>query len=281
MSAAADAPAPEAPPPTARLVTRRLVTRGIGHSFHVVVSSGAGLSPDTVGDGDVLVAGPRGFSAAADVTRVTSLDGGKRLLVSCFVAAPGGAYDRADNGVYRVSLRAGGVTDNAGAAATARFIGGFRVVARPLPAATPVLPPGTSAAAGALSVSFDRMAAWCDHMPGFKPEPDNREYLVISATLRNTSDQPLEVRLDRAYVSFDEDQVGAPTDGISVRSPDGPPTGQKTLVLQPGETRAIEFRGNGVYPEDHHDQRLYVTLQFSADGATAAVRNSAVVMMTW
>jgi hypothetical protein len=195
-------------------------------------------------------------------------------------AAPGGSFDRTDNGVYRVSLRSGGVTDNAGAAATGRFIGGFRVVARPLPSDMPVLPPGTTATAGALSVSFDRMYAWCDHMPDITPEPDNKEYLVISATLRNTSDEPLEVRLDRAYISFNEHQLGAPTDGISIRAPHGRPSGRKTLVLQPGETRTVQYRGDGVYPEGHHDQRMYVTLQFSVSGATAAVRNSGVVQVT-
>ena len=152
--------------------------------------------------------------------------------------------------------------------------------AAPAPAPLPVLPLGPAASAGALSAELTRVFAWCDHMPGVIPEPDNREYLVLTTTLRNNSEQPLEVRLGKAYLSFAEDELGAPSDGVSVKGPDGRPSGEKTVVLQPGETRTVQFRGDGVYPEDRHDQRLYVTLQFSAGNATLAVRNSGVVMVT-
>lgn len=117
-------------------------------------------------------------------------------------------------------------------------------------------------------------------MPGFIPEPDNREYLVLSTTLRNNSDQPLEVRLDKAYLSFAEEELGQASVGVSVKGADGRPSGVKTVVLQPGETRTVQFRGDGVYPEDRHGQRLYVTLQFSAGDATLAVPNSGVVAVT-
>ena len=271
--------------PVARLVSRSVVTRGSGHSFHVVVSSAAGLAASAVGDDDVLVSGPRGFAAAAQVTNVVASEDGTRLLVACHVRAPGGSFDRRDNGVYRVALRAGGVSDLAGAAAPSRVIGSFLVVARaparPTQAPLPVLPLGPAASAGALSAELTRVYAWCDHMPGVIPEPDNREYLVLATTLRNNSDQPLEVRLDKAYLSFAEDELGQPSDGVSVKRPDGPPSGVKSIVLQPGDALTVQFRGDGVYPEDRHGQRLYVTLQFSAGGETLAVRNSAVVVMTW
>lgn len=266
--------------PSVRLVTRSVVTRGTAHTFHLVVQSPAGLSPTTMGTGDVLVNGPRGFSAAAQVLRVAPSSDGTRQIVTCRVAAPGGVFDRSDNGAYRVSLREGGVADNAGAVAAPGVIGGFRVVARRVHAPPPVLPIPTSASAGALSATITGVGAWCDHMPGVWPEPDIREYLVVAVTLRNLSDQPLTVTLDRAYISFAEDEVGTPTDGISVMSPHGPPTGVKIVTLQPGQTLGVWFRGNGVYPEGRHDQRLYVTLQFSAGDATVAVRDSAVVMDT-
>ena len=75
--------------------------------------------------------------------------------------------------------------------------------------------------------------------------------------------------------------VETATDGISVKSPSGPPSGVKTVILQPGESRTVIFRGNGVYPEGRHGQRLYVTLQFTAGDATLAVRGSAVVAVTY
>ena len=228
LSAATEPAVPEPAPataPGARLVSRSVVTRGTGHSFHVVVSSSAGLATSAVGEGDVLVSGPRRFSAAARVTNVVASEDGKRLLVACHVRAPGGSFDRRDNGVYRVSLRAGGVSDLAGASVAPRVIGSFLVVARaplrraPAPAPLPVLPLGPAASAGALSVELTRVIAWCDHLPGFIPEPDNREHLILNTTLRNNSDQPLEVRLDKAYLSFAEDELGAPGDGVSVKRP--------------------------------------------------------------
>ena len=270
----------ETPAPTVRLLTRSLVTTGRAHTFHLVVSSAAGLSASAVGEGDVVVTGPKGFSAGASVTNVAANFDGTRLLVTCRVAAPGGSFDRRDNGVYGINLVEGGVTDNAGAAAPAGRLGGFRVIARQPTRESPVLPIPPAATAGALSVSISQVYAWCDHMPGMWPEPDNREYLIVSTVLRNNSDQPLEVRLDQAFISFDEGQLGTPTDGISIKDPSGPPSGGKTVVLQPGESRAVIFRGNGVYPEGRHDQRLFVTLQFTAGDATVAVRGSAVVVVT-
>jgi hypothetical protein len=276
LSVAADAAAE----PSVRLVTRPVVTGGASHTFHLVVQSAAGLPASTVGGDDVLVSGPNGFRSAAQVVRVAPSTDGTRQIVTCRVAAPGGVFDRSDNGVYRAAVRDGGITDSAGAAAPGGVVGGFRVVARRAVPPPPVLPLPSSASAGALSVTIDRVYAWCDHMPGFWPEPDNREYLIVSTTLRNTSDQALEVRLERAFISFDESRLGDATDGISVRRPDGPPSGVKTVVLQPGQTLAVQFRGNGVYPEARHGQRLYVTLQFTAGDATVAVRGSAVVLVT-
>jgi hypothetical protein len=265
--------------PSVRLVTRPLVTGGTSHTFHLVVQSPAGLSTSTVGADDVSVSGPNGFRSAAQVVGVAPSTDGTRQIVTCRVAAPGGLFDRSDNGVYRVAVRDGGITDSAGAAAPGGVVG-FRVVARRAAPPPPVLPIPPSASAGPLSVSITRVYAWCDHMPGFWPEPDNRQYVILSASLRNTSDQPIEVRLERAYVSFDENQLGQDTDRISVRGPDGRPNDVRTVALQPGQTLAVQFRGDGAYPEGHHGERLFVTLQFSAGDATLAVRSSAVVVRT-
>jgi hypothetical protein len=284
LSVAAGLPADAAAEaPSVRLITRSLVTTGTSHTFHLVVSSSAGLSPTTVGDDDVSVSGPRGFAAAASVVGVAASTDGTRQIVTCRVAAPGGRFDRSDNGVYRIALRDGGVADDAGAAAPGGVIGGFRVFARRLPsvAAVPTLPIPASTSAGALTATITNVYAWCDHMPGFWPEPDNREYLLVTTVLRNTSDQPIEVRLNQAFISFDENELGTATDGLSVKSPSGPPSGVKTVILQPGESRTVVFRGNGVYPEGRHGQRLYVTLQFTAGDATLAVRGSAVVAVTY
>ena len=266
--------------PSVRLVTRPLVTGGTSHTFHLVVQSDAGLPANTVGADDVLVSGPNGFRSAAQVLRVAPSLDGTRQIVTCRVAAPGGLFDRSDNGAYRVAVRDGGITDSAGAAAPGGVVGGFRVVARRAVPPPPVLPIPASASDGALSVSISSVYAWCDHMPGFVPEPDNREYVILWVTLRNTSDRPIEVVLERAFVSFDQSQLGTATDRISIRGTDGRPSGSRSVVLQPGQSLGVQFRGDGAYPEGHHDERLFVTLQFTAGEATVAVRSSAVVLRT-
>lgn len=213
---------------------------------------------------------------------MTSASDGTLLLVTCRIAAPGGWFDRSDNGACRVDLREGGVVDQSGAAAPGGPLGGFRVSSRLPPDLIrfTTWPISTSASAGPLSVVLSRVDAWCDHTPGYGREPDNREMLLLTTTLRNTSGQPLTVRLDRVFISFAESRLGVATTGFFVQNPVDPPNGVVGVVLQPGETRIVKFRGNGVFPEGRHRERLHVTLQFSAGNATVAVRNSGVIQPT-
>lgn len=270
-------------PPTVRLIRRPFATIGTSYLFHLAFRSDAGINAATLGNDDVTVTGPNGFSAPAIITRTASFSGGDMLLATCRVAAPGGRFDRSDNGVYTIALSDGGVSDNSGATVPGGPLGTFRVLSRRPPtqvaAPAPALPLPTTATAGALSVSFDRAYAWCDHMPSYEPG-ERRQYLVLDVTLANHSDSPLEVRLDQAYLSFEEGQVGAPTDAIVLMDATGRPSGVKTVVLRPGERRTVQLRGDNLYPEGHHDERFYVTVVFSANGATAAVRNSSRVLMT-
>jgi hypothetical protein len=280
------APVPVEPvlsaPPAVRVITRPLVTGGTEHAFQLVVSSSGGLGAAKVDAGDVLVSGPRQFSKAAHVSQAVASADGTRMLVTCRIAAPGGTFDGADNGLYRIILREGALNDGTAVSLPARVVGAFRVAARrPLPSqATPVLPIPAAATAGALTVELNRVIAWTDRMPVIGPDGPRR-YMILSATMTNTSDAPLEVRLDRGYLSFDEGQVGTPTDGISLRGSNGLASGQKSLVLQPGERRVVQFRGDGLFTDDKAGQRLFVTLEFSAAGATAFVRNSGIVGVTY
>jgi uncharacterized protein (DUF3820 family) len=267
--------------PSVGLLTRSVVTAGTSHTFHLVVKSSAGVSPTAVGNDDVLVSGPRGFSGAAGVVSVATSTDGTRQIVTCRVAAPGGFFDRSDNGVYRVAVRDGAITDDAGAAAPGGVVGGFRVFARRPAAPTPVPPIPSRATSGPLSAAVTSLYAWCDHMPGrVGPEPDNREFVRLAVGLTNNSDRPLEVRLDRAFASFDENDLGQPNDAVSIEVPGGGASGVKTVLLQPGQHVSLWFRGEGAFPEGHHGQRLYLTLQFSAGDTTVAVRTSAVVVAT-
>jgi hypothetical protein len=272
------------PPPLVRMAARSAVTTGTSFPFHLVFNSPAGMDATSADGQDVVVTGPRGFSAAARPTRVTVSPDGTRMIVACSVAAPGSSFDRTDNGVYTVSLRDGGVADSAATAAPPGPVGRFRPLSRnrylpPRPVPAPALPISNTATAGALRVTINSGSAWCDHMPGNWPGV-RRQFLILGGGMTNTSDAPLEVRLSRAFLSFEEGDVGTATDGVSVRGRDGRASGEKTIVLQPGESRAVRFRGDGLFPEDSHGKVLYVTLEFSAGGETAAVRNSYPVRVT-
>jgi len=270
---------PSPPPPVVRMMGRSIVTAGSSHTFSLVFSAAPGIDASTFAASDVKVTGPNGFDATPRVTRLARSADGRLMIATCQVAAPGGLFDATDNGAYAVSLAPDAVADLAGTTTPGGVVGRFRVYARRMPAATGAADIPTRASAGALTAELTQVYAWCDHMPSW-PE-QRRQYLVLHTVLTNTSDAPLEVRLDRAYLSFDASQLGTPTDGVSVMSPHGPPSGEKVVVLQPGESRAVRFRGNGLYPEDSHGKRLYVTLEFSAAGQTARVRNSDIVKITW
>src|SRR5215207_3749734 len=159
------------PSPTVRVITRPLVTGGIEHTFQLVVSSSAGLGAAKIDAGDVLVSGPRRFTKAALVSQTLASADGTRMLVTCKIAAPGGTFDGADNGLYRIILREGALDDGTPASSPARVVGAFRVAARrPLPSqATPVLPIPAAATAGALAVELNRVVAWTDRMPVIGP----------------------------------------------------------------------------------------------------------------
>lgn len=98
--------------------------------FRVTYRTPAGVDPASLDDGDIVVTGPNGFSAAARVLTVRGSRGGPlraRRTVTYSVAAPGGRWTSAHNGTYRVSLQPGAVRDAVGAAQAGGTIGAFAV----------------------------------------------------------------------------------------------------------------------------------------------------------
>ena len=87
------------------------VRKGKSYSFTVTwadLSNGT-LDRSALGDGDLTVSGPGGFSAVATLVGVKAKRKGSRLVARYRVAAPGGAFDPADNGTYTVRTAAGAV----------------------------------------------------------------------------------------------------------------------------------------------------------------------------
>jgi hypothetical protein len=112
--------------PAAALAPPQPVERGAAiYRFTVVYTDGVAVAGASLGDGDVRVSGPGGYSRLAALAGVSPAGDGGRIAATYTVPAPGGAWDVADNGRYRIALEAGQVRDTAGNSAAAAELGGF------------------------------------------------------------------------------------------------------------------------------------------------------------
>ena len=115
------APANAAPTAAAQLTD---VTAGWGyHWFKVTYADDVAVDGASINGTDVSVTGPNGY-AQTGVLSSLQKDGGT-ATATYRVAAPGGAWDAADNGTYTVSMRANEVRDKAGAYVAAGTLGTF------------------------------------------------------------------------------------------------------------------------------------------------------------
>ena len=87
-----------------------LVRKGRFYQLRMSYSHPSGVNLATVGNNDILVTGPGGFSQLMTLVRAKAQTRFNRVLATYRVAAPGGTWDQADNGVYTATLQAGAVT---------------------------------------------------------------------------------------------------------------------------------------------------------------------------
>lgn len=301
-------PAPEAPitlPETAAqqaaaaeadftVRARQTVTGGRFYRF-VVTYTGTGLTPEAFDD--VTVTGPRGFRADAEVVKLKANRTGTRLVAAYRVRGGGGAFDAADNGQFTATLLPPDMTPEAREADVptgGRTLTTFTVASNrtawpttphgpPLPAPSGPPPSGPPAPRPGVSLTagLTELVAYCDHMPSPSEDGQGRRRLLATVTLTNVLDVAQEVSLDGAFISFVEAQRGQKVPGVSVRDPaTGLGTGAKSVTLQPGEIRTVQFRGDNVFPEARHDQRLRLTLAFKSAYTSVAVIASTDVFVT-
>jgi hypothetical protein len=92
-----------------------LVRKGKFYQLRMSYSHPSGVNLATVGNDDILVTGPNGFSQTMTLVRAKAQTRLNRVTATYRLAAPGGTWDAADNGVYTATLQAGAVTagDNA------------------------------------------------------------------------------------------------------------------------------------------------------------------------
>ncbi len=105
------------------------VTSGVGvlYEFTVTYSDEGGVSVASLGDGNIFVTGPDGYSQAAELAGVDDETDGSPRTGIYRITPPGGAWDTNDNGTYEVRLVDNTVRDVLGNAMAGASLGTFQV----------------------------------------------------------------------------------------------------------------------------------------------------------
>ena len=107
------------------------------YRFTVEYTDNTAIDSASLGDGDVRVTGPGGFSQVATWVSVDPASDGTPRTATYQIVAPGGTWDLSDNGTYAVELLANQVADTAGnLQATDLALGNFSVNLSNLPGVT-------------------------------------------------------------------------------------------------------------------------------------------------
>jgi hypothetical protein len=109
-----------------------LVKKGKFYQLKMSYNHPSGVNLATVGNDDLLVTGPNGFSQPMQLIKAKAQKKGTVVAATYRLAAPGGTWDVADNGVYTVTLQAGAVSSTDGTTTTtAGTVTRFNVNANP------------------------------------------------------------------------------------------------------------------------------------------------------
>lgn len=100
---------------------------GATYSFTLVLSDNLAVDINSLDGSDIHVTGPGGFDQLAGLVSVAPATSGTPRTATYSIAAPGGAWDSADNGTYTVTLVASQVRDTAGNTAGQAVLGTFSV----------------------------------------------------------------------------------------------------------------------------------------------------------
>lgn len=94
-------------------------------------AGGSGIQTSTLGNTNILVTGPNGFSTSALLVSSTAITGGVQAVYE--IPAPNGFFSNADNGTYTFTLADGSVSDRAGNFITGEMLGTVAVSLSPPP----------------------------------------------------------------------------------------------------------------------------------------------------
>jgi hypothetical protein len=114
------------PIPQAQLVSAPTVNiNGATETLTVTYTDNESILYGSLDSGDIWISGPNGFATNGKFVRADAVANGSPRTVTYTVAAPGGSWDRSDNGVYTVSMSKYAVYDMSGNDVAAKPIGSF------------------------------------------------------------------------------------------------------------------------------------------------------------
>ena len=113
-------------PPVAEVLVRRIKDpQNVRHPIHVIYTDDMELSAETLSGGEVLVRGPRGFTATSRLVGLSASPDGRTWTGRYILRAPAETWGSQDNGIYTVTLSAGTAADLAGNFVAGGVLGRF------------------------------------------------------------------------------------------------------------------------------------------------------------
>src|SRR5262249_50778043 len=100
---------------------------GTTEQFTVQYTDRNGISASTLGNSNIVVNGPNGFSAQATFVSATPAGNSSTVVATYQIAAPGGAWTLPTSGIYSITLLPGQVSNINGLAAAGGSLGTFVV----------------------------------------------------------------------------------------------------------------------------------------------------------
>jgi hypothetical protein len=121
-------PSGPAIPPTANLTVSDLSEPGVStKTFTVRYSDNVAINTSSIGNNDIRVTGPNGYSQVATFVSIDQTSNGTPRTATYRITAPGAEWTESSDGLYTISMLANSVADTEGAVVAAGDLGSFRV----------------------------------------------------------------------------------------------------------------------------------------------------------
>lgn len=114
-------------PPSISAFSAPSPTNGATETITVTYADDSAVSVSTLGNGNLLVTGPSGYSQLATYVGVDQNGDGSPRTATYSIGAPGGTWDPPDNGTYTIAVLANQVADTSGNYLPATTVGTFSV----------------------------------------------------------------------------------------------------------------------------------------------------------